>query len=98
MAQKCFIISVVCMFQFPFEVFAVNCTPAEVNGNFAFSLKGESHTLLLLKFSSRTAGESMWPDCRWQLLDGRKHQKIKASVGRIFILHAYQGAELQGVM
>lgn len=91
MAQKCFIISVVCMFQFPFEVFAVNCTPAEVNGNFAFSLKGENHTLLLLKFSSRT-------DCGWQLLDGRKHQKIKAGGGRIFILHAYQGAELQGVM
>lgn len=99
MAQKrCFIISVVCMFQFPFEVFRVNCTPAEVNGNFAVSLKGESNTLLLLKFSSRTVGESMWPDCGWQLLDRRKHPKIKAVVGRIFILHTYQEVELQGVL
>lgn len=46
--------SVFCMFQIPFEAFKVNCTPAELNGNFAIDMKGKSNILLLLKFSSRT--------------------------------------------
>jgi len=50
--------SVFCIFQFPFEVFEVNCTP-EVNGNFTVNLTGKSNMLVLLEFSPRTVGESV---------------------------------------
>ena len=59
MAQKCcLVMSVFCIFQFPFEVFEVNCTP-EVNGNFTVNLTGKSNMLVLLEFSPRTVGESV---------------------------------------
>lgn len=86
---------VFCMFLFPFEGLIMNHTPAEVNGNFAINLKGESNMLSLLMFSCRAVGESMCPNWGWQLLDCRKHQKIQTLFGGIFVLYVYHQVELQ---